>query len=81
MGEGVCLECGAEMPYDWAPCPQCGWKAPDSWEVEEESAEGTNLTPGFLSSLRPWIGLTVWVLLGTFLIGLLVVILRHVNFG
>lgn len=77
MSEVVCLECGAEMPYDWASCPQCGWKAPDSWEVEEESVEGTNKAPGFLSSPRPWIGLTVWALLVVFLIGLLVVVFRH----
>lgn len=81
MGEGVCLECGSEMPYDWAPCPKCGWKAPDSWETEEEFVEETNPTPGFLSSPRSWISLTVWVLLGIFLIGLMVVILRHLILG
>jgi hypothetical protein len=76
MPEGVCLECGAEMPYDWAPCPQCGWKALEAWEVEGEPGE-KKPAPGFLSSPRPWIGWTVWLLLGLCLIGLGVVIFRH----
>ena len=36
--EVVCLECGAEMPYDWAPCPHCGWKAPSTDYYESASA-------------------------------------------
>jgi hypothetical protein len=77
MPEGVCLECGAEMPYDWAPCPQCGWKAPNAWEMDGEPEDETIQSPGMLSSPRPWIGLTVWVLIGFLVLGLFFFILRH----
>lgn len=42
MGESVCLNCGREMEQDWAPCPHCDWKAPETWEEsQEEPEEGT----------------------------------------
>ena len=76
MAEGVCLECGAEIPYDWAPCPQCGWKAPDAWEMDGETDLERKSSPVFLSKHRPWIGPMVWILV-FLLLGLVVILWRH----
>jgi hypothetical protein len=77
MAEDVCLECGKEMPYDWAPCPHCGWKAPDAWETDEDSGENNVGSPGVLSKPRSWIAITVWILLGLLSLGLVIGIWRH----
>jgi hypothetical protein len=77
MADTICLECGAEIPYDWAPCPQCGWKAPDAWEMEEETNRNLNDPPGFLSKPRSWIVSTVWILLGVLFLGLVLTFWRH----
>ncbi len=70
MSESVCLECGAEMPYDWAPCPQCGWKVPDAWEAEE-TGETIGPSQGLLSKPQPWIGITAWVVIALLVFGFL----------
>ncbi len=77
MAEGVCLECGAEMTYDWAPCPHCGWKAPEPWETEEDSTPSLEASPGILLKPQSWIALTVWILLGLLLMGLVFFLWRH----
>jgi hypothetical protein len=77
MAEDVCLECGAEMPYDWAPCPNCGWKAPDAWNTDEDTSQKMGNLPGLLSKPRPWIGLTVWIVLGVLLLWLVLTLWRH----
>ncbi|HTC21582.1 MAG TPA: hypothetical protein VK859_12085 [bacterium] len=77
MAQSVCLECGAEMPYDWALCPNCGWKAPDAWDRDGEADREIKNSPAFLSKPRPWIGTTVWILLGVLMSGLVVAVLRH----
>ena len=76
MAESVCLECGAEIPYDWAPCPQCGWKAPNAWENPEEE-EVVSKSDGVLSKPRRWIGWTAWILLGIFIFWILSILLKH----
>ena len=65
MSDFVCLECGKEMEYDWAPCPHCGWKAPEPWETTEEIPE-RKIT---LDKPNPWVKGTVWALLLATLIG------------
>jgi hypothetical protein len=75
--EGVCLECGTEMPYDWAPCPNCGWKAPDAWETEAEIGGNTEDLPVFLSKDSSWISRTVWILLAILLLGFVLMICRY----
>jgi hypothetical protein len=72
--DGVCLECGADMTYDWAACPNCGWKAPDSWEMNEEISESLRESSVFLSKNRAWVSPTVWILLAIFLLGLVLII-------
>lgn len=69
MSELVCLQCGKEMEYDWAPCPHCGWKAPGPWEesAEEEPIAGKPL----LTKPHSWIQWTAWFLLAVALAGLL----------
>ena len=65
MSESVCLECGWEMEYDWAPCPKCGWTAPAAWEDgAEEPEEGTPASRhAVLSSPKKWIKASAWILL------------------
>ncbi len=75
--DGVCLKCGAEMPYDWAPCPNCGWKAPDVLEMEVETGEDTEDSSVFLSKHSSWISRTIWILLAISLIGLVLMICRY----
>ncbi len=70
MALSICLECGTEMPYDWAPCSNCGWKAPETWDADAEDTPGLKDSPGFLSNPRPWIVSTAWILLGLLGIGL-----------
>lgn len=60
MNDLVCLECGKEMEYDWAPCSHCGWKAPETWE---EPTEGTPPGRAILSKPNNWMKWTVWLLL------------------
>ena len=60
MSELVCLKCGKEMEYDWAPCPHCGWKVPEPWE--EAEAEPLTTKP-LLAKPNPWIQWTTWCLL------------------
>ena len=73
MSEMTCLNCGREMQYDWAPCPNCGWKPPEAWEnsAEEEENEGRP-HPTLLSKKRPWVQWTVWLLVAAALVGLLI---------
>jgi hypothetical protein len=64
MSELVCLECGKEMEYDWAPCPHCGWKAPGPWEEPDgEYGEAAPAPRALLAKPRSWIRTTAWVLL------------------
>ena len=70
MSGGVCLNCGREMEYDWAPCPHCGWKAPEPWEEPQgEEGDGPTSDGTLLSKNRPWIRGTIWVLLAAGLAG------------
>ena len=63
MSESVCLECGAEMEYDWAPCPRCGWKPPENWEADGEMEElDGEPQPGIMAKPRRWIAWTAWVM-------------------
>jgi hypothetical protein len=55
----VCLNCGKEMEYDWAPCPHCGWKPPEPWEEEEENTPSHPV----LQKPNPWVKWTTWILL------------------
>jgi hypothetical protein len=72
MSELVCLNCGREMEYDWAPCPNCGWKPPEPWEATQEEEEENPVSNGtLLSKTNPWIQGTVWLLLAASLVGLL----------
>jgi len=66
MSEFVCLECGAEMEYDWAPCPKCGWKPPENWEAEGDEVESldSDVRPGVMSKPRGWITWTAWLMVG-----------------
>ena len=74
MDELVCLNCGKEMEYDWAPCSHCGWKPPEPWDSSEEAPlEGGH---AILSSPRKWIRLTAWSLLAVSLVGLLLYLYR-----
>jgi hypothetical protein len=70
MAETVCSECGSEMPYDWAPCPHCGWEAPGAWEGDEEPDPDLKKSNAFLSKPQPWISVTAWILLGLLALGL-----------
>jgi hypothetical protein len=70
MDEMVCLQCGKELEQDWAPCPHCGWKAPESWEEAEEESPAT--PKALLAKPRKWISLTAWVLLAAALAGFLI---------
>lgn len=73
----VCLNCGREMEYDWAPCPNCGWKPPEPWEEDErEGGENPASNGALLSKTRPWIQWTVWLLLAAGLAGLLAWLFR-----
>jgi len=67
MSESVCLQCGGEMPYDWAACPECGWKAPEAWETPEEGE--VPAPKGVLSKSNKWTKVTAWVVLAAFLFG------------
>lgn len=69
MSESVCLQCGKEMEYDWAPCPECGWKAPENWETPEEESEVAS--PRVMPSFRYWTKITAWVVLAAFVGSLL----------
>ncbi len=73
MSDLVCLKCGSEIPYDWAPCPECGWKAPSEWEESsEEPEEGSPASRhAVLSSPKKWIKRTAWFLITIGLILLL----------
>ena len=75
MSDLVCLNCGKEMEYDWAPCPHCGWKPPQSWEEAPEE-EGPPSRDALLSKTRPWIQGTAWILLAAALVLLAVWLLR-----
>lgn len=70
MDELVCLQCGKEMEYDWAPCPHCGWKAPGPWDASaEELEEGTPASRhAVLAKPKSWIR---WTVLGLLMSGLL----------
>ncbi len=71
MDKLVCLQCGKEFEYDWAPCPHCGWKAPESWEESEEEQENDPASgKALLEAPRKWISLTAWILLGAAFAGL-----------
>jgi hypothetical protein len=74
----VCLECGAEMEYDWAPCPKCGWKPPENWEAEGDEVESLDgePRPGVMSKPRGWITWTTLVLLFAILLFLILSLLR-----
>ncbi len=72
MDELVCLKCGKEMDSEWAPCPHCGWKLPEEWEISQEEMEAEQASPRFLSSPRRWIRLTAWIVLAAALAGLLI---------
>ncbi len=74
MSELVCLQCGKEMEYDWAPCPHCGWKVPGPWDTSEEEEPLTSRP--LMTKSRPWIEWTAWVLLIAALISLVVWLLR-----
>jgi len=78
MSDLVCLECGKEMEYDWAPCPHCGWKAPGAWEESGEEPEGGAPASrhGALRIPGKWIRLTAWCLLAAFLTGLVLYLIR-----
>jgi hypothetical protein len=75
MGELVCLQCGREYDHDWAPCPHCGWKAPNGWEDSaEESEEGISASRyAVLAKPRKWIRWAAFGLLG---LGLLCWVLK-----
>ncbi len=73
MSESVCLQCGKDLEYDWAPCPECGWKAPETWETPEEEEA---VSQGLLSKPRPWIKFTTWIVLIAALGGLILFLLR-----
>ena len=72
MDELVCLQCGKEMEYEWAPCPYCGWKPPEEWEISQEEMEAEAPSTRFLSSPRKWIRYTAWIVLLASLFGLLI---------
>ncbi len=76
MDEMVCLHCGKEMDYEWAPCPHCGWKPPEEWEISQEESEENLSSPRFLSSPRKWIRLTAWIVLAAALCGLFIYLSR-----
>ncbi len=50
------------MEYDWAPCQNCGWKVPTSWETAQEDEEGLTQKPT-LAKPNAWVQITAWVLL------------------
>jgi uncharacterized membrane protein YvbJ len=72
MSDSVCLNCGGEMEQDWAPCPKCGWKVPETWEESaEEPEEGTAASRNaILAKPRSWIEWTALFLLALGLAGL-----------
>ena len=74
MDELVCLKCGKEMPYDWAPCPNCGWKTPEFWEESEEEPEEGSPSSKYaaFSKSKPlnWVKVTILILLVLALSGL-----------
>ena len=71
MNELVCLQCGKEIEYDWAACPNCGWKAPETWEESAEEPESTTGPKNaFLASQNKWIRWTTWILLAAVIAGL-----------
>ena len=78
MGDLVCLRCGREMDQDWAPCSNCGWKAPEFWEESsEELEEGTPATRNaILAKPRKWIQWTALGLLGVGLAGLILWLIK-----
>ncbi len=80
MDELICLNCGRGIAYDWAPCPHCGWKTPESWEESaEEPQEDTPASRNaVLAKPRRWIQGTVIVLLAMALAGLIGWIVRRV---
>ncbi|HVZ80018.1 MAG TPA: hypothetical protein VHE12_04365 [bacterium] len=69
MSDTVCLQCGKEVEYDWAPCPHCGWKAPEPWEEPEEEQPSRTV----LQKPNRWMKWTVWILL---ILGLVLFFLR-----
>lgn len=75
MDELVCLQCGKELEYDWAPCPHCAWKPPEAWEMdpEDEEISGRKIA---LDKPRPWVQRTSWLLLALTLLGLIVFLTR-----
>ncbi len=75
MSEYVCLQCGKELEYDWAPCPNCGWKPPEPWEITQEDEEfyEEKIT---LDKPRPWVQITTWLLLALGLLGLILFLAR-----
>jgi hypothetical protein len=77
MDELVCLNCGKEMEYDWAPCPHCGWKPPESWEESAEEPIGES--HAILSKPRKWIYLTAWILLAAALAWILLYLYRFLR--
>lgn len=76
MSETVCRECGADIPYDWAPCPQCGWKAPDAWEAEDEEEEQASRLGGVMAKPKRWIRWVAYFILGVLASWLLANFLR-----
>jgi hypothetical protein len=73
MAETVCRECGAEIPYDWAPCPECGWKAPDAWEAEGEEEE--SLPGGIMAKPKSWIRWVAYFVLAVLAFWLLMTVI------
>lgn len=76
MGELVCLQCGKEMEYDWAPCPHCGWKPPEPWEEMAEDEGDSPVKSTLMAKPNQWIQWTAGVLLGIALLGLVFWFLR-----
>jgi len=70
MSDLVCLQCGKDMEYDWAPCPHCGWKVPGPWE--ESAEQYPTADKPLMSKSSPWIQWTALVLLALALIGLFI---------
>jgi uncharacterized membrane protein YvbJ len=76
LAETVCRECGADIPYDWAPCPQCGWKAPDAWDTEGEEEAQDSHSRGVMAKPKRWIRWVAFFILGILALWFLLGILR-----
>lgn len=74
MSELVCLQCGKELEYDWAPCPHCGWEVPNSWEEPDEEYKVSSRA--ILAKPRTWIRATTWTILAAALAWVVLWLLR-----